>query len=95
MWENLKCPKCGSTHVQLSSENSRHGCLWFLLLGWLYFFWAVIRAAIGVLILLFYDWYMAMSAKALGKGYVWQSRRWLCGKKRVYYCHNCHHNFRG
>lgn len=29
---NVKCPKCGSTKVQLSNESSKHGCLYMVLL---------------------------------------------------------------
>ena len=34
-----KCPKCGSTKVQLSNESSKHGCLYMVLFGIWYFMW--------------------------------------------------------
>lgn len=45
---NQKCPKCGSTHVQLSNVESKHGCLWFILFGWLFLFWVMSgKASVG------------------------------------------------
>ena len=40
---NVKCPKCGSTKVQLSNEMSKHGCLWTVLFGIYYFMWIMIK----------------------------------------------------
>ena len=92
---NLKCPKCGSEHVQLSNERSKHGCLWFVLFGLWYVLYVVcVRWMIGLMLLICYDWWMAIIKKAQGKGYVWQCRKWFSGKKRVFYCHDCGYNFR-
>lgn len=33
---NRKCPRCGSTKVQLSSERSKHGFFWLILFGFFY-----------------------------------------------------------
>ena len=35
---NRKCPKCGSTKVQLSNERSKHGCLFVILFG-IWYIW--------------------------------------------------------
>lgn len=91
---NKKCPKCGSDHVQLSNERSKHGCLWTLLLGWIFIFWVMIKWIIGCMILCCYDWWMAIIKKCSGKGHVWQCRKWFSGNKRIYYCHDCGYNFK-
>ena len=91
---NKKCPKCGSNHVQLSNERSKHGCFWTILLGWIFIFWLVIKWMIGCMILCFYDWWMAIIKKCSRKGHVWQCRKWLSGNKRVFYCHDCGYNFK-
>ena len=31
---------------------------------------------------------------ACGKGHVWQSQRWFSNRRRIFYCHDCGHNFR-
>ena len=46
---NQKCPKCGSTHVQLSNIESKHGCFWFILFGWIYLIWILIKWCIGIM----------------------------------------------
>ena len=91
---NRKCPKCGSTKVQLSNERSKHGCLFVILFGIWYIMWLMIRWCIGFMILLCYDWWMSMIAKSKGKGYVWQSKKWFSNNKKIYYCHDCGNNFR-
>lgn len=91
---NKKCPKCGSTKVQLSNESNKHGCLYTILFGWFYIFWIFIRWMIGFFVFAFYDWWMAIIKGGIGKGYVWQSKRWFSNRRRVYYCHDCGHNFR-
>ena len=50
---------------------------------------------VGCFILTFVDWWMAIVSKIQGKGYVWKSKRWFTGRKRIYYCHDCGHNFNG
>lgn len=91
---NVKCPKCGGTHVQMSSERGKHGCLWTALFGFYYLFWIMIKWCIGFLVFIFYDWWMAIIKKAQSKGYVWQSKRWFSNKKHVFYCHDCGYNFK-
>ena len=91
---NAKCPKCGSTKVQLSNEMSKHGCLWTILFGVYYFVWIMIKWCIGMCIFMCYDWWMAIVHNTSGKGHVWQSKRWFSNRRRIYYCHNCGHNFR-
>ena len=91
---NIKCPKCGSTKVQLSNEMSKHGCLYFVLFGLPYFIWLVCKWMIGMTIFMFYDWWMSIVHKASGKGHVWQSKRWFSNRRRIYFCHDCGHNFR-
>lgn len=92
---NPKCPKCGSTRVQLSHVESHPGCLWFLLLGWIYLLWVWMKWCVGILIFFYLDWWLAILQKVRGKGYIWKSKRWFCGRTKLYYCHDCSHNFRG
>ena len=91
---NVKCPKCGSTNVQLSNERSKHGFLWLVLFGIYYLVWLVCRWIIGLLMFFIYDWWMAIIKKIRNKGHVWQCKRWFSNKRRIYYCHNCGYNFR-
>lgn len=91
---NVKCPKCGSTHVQLSNEMNKHGCLWTLLFGVYYLAWLCVRFAIGCMVFFFYDWWMKILKTILRKGHVWQCKRWFSNRRKIYYCHNCGHNFR-
>ena len=91
---NKKCPKCGSSKVQLSNEESKHGCLWFLLLGWIFVVWMLIKWIIGLIIFFVYDWWMAIIHTVLKKGHVWQSKKWFSGRRKIFYCHDCGHNFR-
>lgn len=91
---NRKCPKCGSDKVQLSSERSKHGCLFLILFGVYYLCWLILRWCIGLTILCLYDWWMSILQKNKGQGYVWQSLKWFSNTKKIYYCHNCGNNFR-
>lgn len=90
---NRKCPKCGGTRVQLSNVQSKHGCLWLILFGWLYFFWIMFKWMIGLMILCCYDWWMAIIQSTQQKGHVWQSKKWFSGSRKTYYCHDCGYNF--
>ena len=91
---NRQCPKCGSNHVQLSNERSKHGCLWLILFGAYYVAVVLCKWVIGLMLFMFYDWWMAIVKKASGKGHVWQCRKWFSGNKRIYYCHDCGYNFK-
>lgn len=91
---NRKCPKCGSTKVQLSSQQSKHGCLWFILFGVFYIIWIMYKWVIGLIIFTMFDWWMAIIKAAQNKGYVWKCRQWFAGKTRYYYCHDCGYNFK-
>ncbi len=91
---NRKCPKCGSDHVQLSNEKSKHGCFWTLLFGVVYICWVFIKWMIGCIIFICYDWWMAIINKCRSKGHIWQCRKWFSGNKRVFYCHDCGYNFK-
>lgn len=91
---NRKCPKCGSTRVQLSNERSKHGCLFLIIFGIWYFCLWMIKVFIGLMIIIFYDWWMAIIYKSKQKGYIWQGKKWLSNKKRIYYCHECGYNFK-
>ena len=91
---NVKCPKCGSTKVQLSNELNKHGCLYLILFGWFYFFILIPKWVIGFILFLLFDWWMAIIHKIAGKGHVWQSKKWFSNRKKIYYCHDCGHNFR-
>ena len=94
MGVNIKCPKCGSTKVQLSNESNKHGCLNLLLFGWYFVIWLMIRYTIGFLVFVFYDSWMYIVHKSANKGHVWQSKRWFSNRRRIFYCHDCGLNFR-
>ena len=91
---NRKCPKCGSTKVQLSNERSKHGCLFTILFGVWYLALVVIKWIIGLILFILYDWWTAIICAIAGKGHVWQCRKWFAGNKRIFYCHECGHNFK-
>lgn len=91
---NVKCPKCGGTHVQLSNERSKNGCLWTLIFGVYYLALVLVKWCIGVAVFVCYDWWMYIVKKIQQKGHVWQSLKWFSGKKKIYYCHDCGYNFR-
>ncbi len=91
---NKNCPKCGSNYVQLSNERSKHGCLWIVLLGWVYILWLILKWIIGLCVFILWDWWMAIIHHMGGKGHIWQCRKWFSGNKRIYYCHNCGYNFK-
>ena len=63
---NAKCPKCGSTKVQLSNESSKHGCLYMVLFGIWYFMWLMCKWCIGMMVFFCYDWWMAIVHKVSG-----------------------------
>ena len=92
---NRKCPKCGSERVQLTNEGNKHGCLYTILFGFIYIFWLFVKWTIGFMILICYDWWMAIIKNSQGKGFIWQSKRWFSNRRQVYYCHDCGYNFRG
>ncbi len=91
---NMTCPKCGGTKVQLSDVKSKHGCLWFILLGWLYILWVLIKWSIGVLVFLLFDWWLSIVYSSKGKQYLWHCKKWFSGKTCYYYCHDCGYNFK-
>lgn len=91
---NKKCPKCGSTKVQLSNVENKHGCLYTVLFGAYYIAWLLVKWTIGLWILICYDWWMAIIKQVSGKGHVWQSKRFFSNSKRTYFCHDCGHNFK-
>ena len=92
---NPSCPKCGSGRVQLTVETRRHGCFWLVLFGVYYVLYIIFRWIIGLLVLLFYDWWAAIIHACMGRGHVWKCKYWFSGKRRTYYCHDCGYNFRG
>ncbi len=91
---NVKCPKCGGTKVQLSNEQNKHGCLYLVLFGWIYFIWLMFKWMIGLMVFCCYDWWMAIVHACLNKGHVWQCKRFFSNKRKIYFCHDCGHNFR-
>lgn len=92
---NKKCPKCGSTKVQLTSEKSKHGFFWTIITGGVYFFWWFLKLIAAMMVFVCFDWWFAIIKKAQNKSYVWLSKRMIQNKSQIYYCHNCGHNFRG
>ena len=91
---NRKCPKCGSAKVQLSNERNKHGFLWFILFGTIYAIWWLLKLMIAVVVFIYWDWWFALIQKSRKKGYVWISKRIIENRSKIYYCHNCGHNFR-
>ena len=91
---NHRCPKCGSTKVQLSNERNKHGFLWLILFGIYYAFWWICKATAALVVLMCFDWWFAIVKKSQGKGYVWLSKRIIQNKSKIYFCHNCGNNFR-
>ena len=91
---NRKCPKCGSTKVQLSNERNKHGFLWVILFGMAYVIWWLFKLSIAIVVLVCWDWWFAIIQVSLGKGYVWISKRIIENRTKIYYCHGCGHNFR-
>ena len=67
---NVRCPKCGDTRVQLSNEESKHGCLYFILFGWFYVIWVFIKWCIGLMVFCLYDWWMAIIKAVKKKGHI-------------------------
>ena len=92
---NKKCPKCGSEKVQISNERSKHGFLWLILFGVYYLCWVMCKWFVGFFILCCIDWWLYLISKSQDKGYVWKCKGWFVGVKRIYYCHDCGHNFKG
>ena len=91
---NIKCPKCGGIHVQLSNERSKHGCIFAILFGIYYVIWVMIKWLIGLIVLLLYDWWVAIIHSCCGKGHIWRFKKWFSTTKKIYYCHDCGYNFR-
>lgn len=91
---NRKCPRCGSEHVQLTNERSKHGCFWFILFGVCHVVWTMCKWLIGLILFFVYDWWMAIIKACMGKGHVWQCRKWFSDTKRIFYCHDCGYNFK-
>lgn len=91
---NIKCPKSGSNHVQLSDVKSKHGCLWTLIFGVYYLVFLFIKWTIGVIILLAFDWWISIIMHILHKGYIFKCKGWFSSTKKYYYCHDCGYNFK-
>lgn len=91
---NPQCPRCGSNMAQLTKEESKHGCFYMFLFGIWYFMWIFIKWIFAFFLLVYFDWWLALICKLMGRGYVWKSKRLLSTKRRTYFCHNCGHNFK-
>ena len=91
---NKKCPKCGSTKVQLSDERNKHGFLWLLLFGVFYISWWCFKLMIAAMLFCCVDWWMAIVNACQNEGYVWVSKRVITNRTKIYYCHDCGNNFR-
>ena len=93
---NVKCPKCGSEHVQLSNEeHRRRSLIWLILFGWeVALFRFICRITAGITLLVCVDWWMAIIKSCQKKGYIWKCKRFFVNRKRIYYCHDCGYNFR-
>lgn len=91
---NVKCPKCGSDEVQITSVGHSRGLLWFIIFGWFYLVLLPLKWMIGLAVLVCIDSWMYFLKKAQGVGYIWKCKRWFF-KLKTYYCHSCHNNFKG
>lgn len=91
---NIKCPRCGSNRAMLTHESKRHGCFRLILFGIWYAVRTVIRWIIGLLILVLFDWWIAILKAVMGKGYAWRSKRWFSPWRRLFYCPDCGYHFR-
>lgn len=90
-----KCPKCGSTKVQLTQDKSKHSLIKLIFFGIFYIVYLMYKWIVAFAVLICYDWWMAIISKSKGKGYTWKSKKWFSLSKKTYYCQACGHNFRG
>ena len=90
---NPRCPKCGSDHVQLTSQHYGHGCFMTVVFGVFYLAWRLFKYIIGMILFAIYDWWAAILHALCGKGHKWICRSWFSNRRRTYYCHDCGHNF--
>jgi predicted nucleic-acid-binding Zn-ribbon protein len=81
----MVCPKCGSTNVQseqkqVANDNIKfktgNGCLWWLLLGWLY----VLYLALRLVYYIFIGWWVSLIQK---------SKKNKEDRTVVHICQNC------
>ncbi len=93
MSKTITCPKCGSTHVQISQEK-KHGFIYFLFFGIFFIIWRFIKFIAGIFAFLLLDWWLAIIFKISKKNYVWKSKKLMTGKRKLCYCHDCGHNFK-
>ena len=68
----MVCPNCGSTNVrseqkQIINNNVKikrgNGCLWWLLLGWLYILYIAVKWFFKILYFIFIGWWVALIKK--------------------------------
>ena len=52
---NPICPKCGSDHVQLTSQRYGHGCFMTVVFGVFYLAWRLFKYIIGMILFAIYD----------------------------------------
>ncbi len=89
-----KCPYCGSTDVVVvKDDRPHHGFFWWILWGYLYLIWVVIKWSIGILVFVFWDSWMFFVHLLLGRRHSWKCAYWFFGKKRVFVCGHCGRTF--
>ena len=73
--KHLRCSKCGSSNVvvqntEKTSFKQGHGCLWFILFGWIYIGWIFIKWSYKYTVAMFYwalyGWIRLIIQKAHG-----------------------------
>ena len=84
----MTCPKCGSENVKSEQKQAVHitvkkphnGCLWWLLLGWLYIIYIVIVYLIKAVYWVCFGWWIGIIKKHKAK---------VESQKIVHICQNC------
>ncbi len=80
--------------MQLTTDTGKHGCLYLFLFGWVYLAWLLLKWTLALLVLVYYDWWMALVKMLIGKRHIWVSLCMFSFRRKTYYCHSCGYNFR-
>ena len=89
----VKCPKCGGTKCQLTNQGKHHGVFYFILFGIWWLLYAMFKWMIGLMILVYFDWWYAIIKKVKKEAYYWHCKKWFM-KRSTDYCPDCGYNFK-
>ncbi|MBE6644671.1 MAG: hypothetical protein E7612_04735 [Ruminococcaceae bacterium] len=89
------CPNCRGSNILISYEKESEGNFFAVFFGIFYLAWFLVRCAVGLVILIFYDVWRAVIEKRRGRSHIFISRRWFRGSKKSYYCQDCKTHFKG